>query len=208
MGKTDELWNKLKRPLRKHNSRSSGPLQTPSEEREHDSSPETSQTSPGRARKISPGGASARLSSQTRSTDDHDDLIARVKSSDSYAEPEELWRDAFEQVQLEDRNLVQAYDEILTEETGMKGCDTQAIAQEILKLKRTQVLNRQWRLSWRNKTLEVGKAFDNLANLFIMFKDVGASAATADPVHAALPWAGILLLMIVGNRTRIQRRTS
>ena len=207
MGKRDELWYKFKTSIRKHISRSSGPLRTPSEEREHDSLPGTSQNSPGRARKISPGGASARLLSQTRSTDDHDDLKFWVKWSDSYAQPEELWKDAFEQVLLEDRNLVQAYNEILTQETGMQGYGTQALAQEVLKLKRTQVLNRQWRLSWRNKTLEVGKAFDNLAKLFIMFKDVGASAASADPVHAALPWAGILLLLIVGNRTRVQRRT-
>ena len=207
MGKRDKVWSKVKTSILKPTSRSSGPLQTPSEEREHDSSPGTSQNPPGRARQISPGGASARLSSETRSTDDNDDLISRVKTSDSYAHPEELWKDAFEQVLNEDGNLVQAYNEILAQETGMQGYGTQAIAQEVLKLKRTQVLNRQWRLSWRNKTLEVGKAFDNLAKLCIMFKDVGASAASADPVHAALPWAGILLLLIVGNRTRIQRRT-
>lgn len=67
-----------------------------------------------------------------------------------------------------------------------------------MRLKRTQVLNRQWRLHWRDTIFEMKKAFDSIARLVIMFKDVGSATISADPVHAALPWAGILLLLIVG----------
>ncbi|KAM0796200.1 hypothetical protein BDR22DRAFT_868460 [Usnea florida] len=122
---------------------------------------------------------------------------SRTKSQDSmHIHADDLWGEALGQVSVEDKELVQAYNEILNQAAGVTGNDTQAIAQEVVRLKMTQVLNRQWRLRWRDTTFEVSKVFDSIARLVIMFKDVGSAATSADPVHAALPWAGILLLLI------------
>lgn len=181
---------KLLNPFSKHDRRSSSTIQNPPEGREHGSSPGAFQTSSDVA--------------STRS-------LPHISSTDSQGsleiQPEGLWERAFRQISVEEKELVQAYNEILNQETGMRSNDTQATAQDVVRLKRTQVLNRQWRLRWRNTTLEVSKAFDSIAKLVIMFKDVGSAATSADPVHAALPWAGILLLLIVGTCPKIQRRT-
>ena len=178
LAKTKTILN----PFRKDDRRSSSTTQNPSEQDEHGSSPGTFQ-------------ASSDVAS-TRS-------LPHISPTNSQAslkiQPEALWKSAFEQISVEDGELVQAYNKILNEAIGVQGNDTQAIAREVLSLKRTQVLNRQWRLRWRDKTFEVRKAFENIAKLVIMFKDVGSAATSADPVHAALPWAGILLLLIVGT---------
>ena len=181
MKKSSFSFSRIKQSFHRNRRRPSSSVDAPVEERHHGALSAASQAS---SDDVFP-----RSLSPPRS---------RTKSQASmHIHADDLWEVALRQVSVEDKKLVQAYNEILNQAAGVQGNDIQAMAQEVVRLKRAQVLNRQWRLRWRDTTFEVSKAFDSIARLVIMFKDVGSAATSADPVHAALPWAGILLLLIV-----------
>ena len=110
----------------------------------------------------------------------------------------DLWGLAYQQLCKEKGTLMTAYSHILSDATGVsdvKGIEEQA--QAVLALKREQILQKQWKLQWGNKSIHVRTQIDRIVKFIGVFKDLGSSIAGLDPVHAGLPWAGICFLVSV-----------
>ena len=102
MRKNSFSFSRITQSFRNHRSRSS-PVQTPSEERHHGASSAPSPTSS--------DVAIPRTLSLSSSTDSQDSLDIHT---------DDLWKMAFEQVSVEEKELVQAYNEILNQATGIQ----------------------------------------------------------------------------------------
>ena len=114
----------------------------------------------------------------------------------------DLWGLAYKQLLAEDEPLVRHYEEVLKSAaivTDGLAADIQEQVQALLVLKRKQVLQKQWRLQWGNKSIKVRTQIDRIVKIISAFKDAGSVAANADPFHAGLPWAGICFLLAVST---------
>lgn len=65
--------------------------------------------------------------------------------------------------------------------------------------KKLEVMNeKKWRFDIGGKSVEVRDQVDRIVKIVLVAKDFISSAATIDPVHAGLPWAGVCMLLPVG----------
>jgi len=55
------------------------------------------------------------------------------------------------------------------------------------------------KLKWGDKEIDVQDTADRLLGWIAKFKEVGDIAVQYDPVHAALPWAGVRVILMVGG---------
>jgi len=55
----------------------------------------------------------------------------------------------------------------------------------------------QLKLKWGDKEINVQESADRLVGWITKFKEVGDIAVQHDPVHAALPWAGVRFILLV-----------
>ena len=55
----------------------------------------------------------------------------------------------------------------------------------------------QWKLKWGGKVINVREKAEKLVSWVTKFKEVVDIAVQYDPVHAALPWAGVRFILIV-----------
>lgn len=60
-----------------------------------------------------------------------------------------------------------------------------------------QCISNRWKVSWGGKEIDVRDKAEKLMNWITKFKDVGDIAVQYDPVHAALPWAGVRFILTV-----------
>lgn len=66
--------------------------------------------------------------------------------------------------------------------------------------KKLEVMNnKQWRVKVCGRSVEVREQVDRIVKVVLVAKDFISSAASIDPLHAGLPWAGVCLLLPVGN---------
>ena len=56
---------------------------------------------------------------------------------------------------------------------------------------------KRWTWTFRDQTIKLSDAAENVVRWLDRFKSVGDVAVNADPVHAGLPWAGIRLILQV-----------
>lgn len=115
---------------------------------------------------------------------------------------DDLWGLAYKQLVVEDESLVRGYEMVLGATPiilGDSAADIQEQVQSVLALKRKQILQRQWRLQWGNKSIKVRAQIDSIVKTISAFKEVGSVAANVDPLHAGLPWAGICFLLAVST---------
>ena len=114
----------------------------------------------------------------------------------------DLWGLAYKQLLAEDEPLVRHYEEVL-KTAGIApwelAADIQEQVQAVLVLKRKQVLQKQWRLQWGNKSIKVRTQIDRIVKIIGAFREAGSAAANVDPLHAGLPWAGICFLLTVST---------
>ena len=113
---------------------------------------------------------------------------------------DDLWGLAYKQLLAENEPLVRHYEEVLKTAaiaSGDSAADAQKQIQSVLALKRKQVLQKQWRLQWGNRSIKVRTQIDRIVKIIGAFKDAGSVAANVDPLHAGLPWAGICFLLAV-----------
>ena len=115
---------------------------------------------------------------------------------------DDLWGLAYKQLLVENEPLVRHYEEVLKTAaiaSGDSAADAQKQIQSVLALKRKQVLQKQWRLQWGNKSIKVRAQIDRIVKIIGTFKEAGFMAANVDPLHAGLPWAGICFLLAVST---------
>ena len=72
----------------------------------------------------------------------------------------------------------------------------QSILQAAIQAKEANMANRL-KLKWGGKEIDVQEAADKLVGWITRFKSVGDIAVQYDPVHAALPWAGVRFILLV-----------
>ena len=115
---------------------------------------------------------------------------------------DDFWGLAYKQLLAENEPLVRHYQEVLKAAaiaSDDSTADTQKQIQSVLALKRKQILHKQWRLQWGNKSIRVRTQIDRIIKLISAFKEAGSVAANVDPLHAGLPWAGICFLLAVST---------
>lgn len=115
---------------------------------------------------------------------------------------DDLWGLAYRQLVEEHESLVKGYEEVLRLTPSLydnSPADIQERIQSVLALKRKQILQKQWRLKWGNKSIKVRAQIDSIVKIISAFKDVGNVVANVDPLHAGLPWAGICFLLAVST---------
>ncbi len=115
---------------------------------------------------------------------------------------DDLWGLAYKQLLAENEPLVKQYQKVLKTVAIVSddsAADIQEQIQAVLVLKRKQVLQKQWRLQWGNKSIKVRTQIDRIVKIIGVFKEAGSVAASADPLHAGLPWAGICFLLAVST---------
>ena len=123
----------------------------------------------------------------------------------------DIWGLAYKQLLAENEPLVRHYEEVLKAaaiNSDDSAADIQEQIQSVLVVKRNQVLQKQWRLQWGNKSVKVRTQIDRIVKMINVFKDAGSVVANVDPLHAGLPWAGICFLLAVstsGFRLAIKR---
>jgi hypothetical protein len=71
---------------------------------------------------------------------------------------------------------------------------------------RQECIKRKWRYRRKSgETVIVSDLFNKVISWIDLFKQVGDTAAQYDPVHAALPWAGVrFLLQVCGYYTELE----
>ncbi|RPB27796.1 hypothetical protein L211DRAFT_802387 [Terfezia boudieri ATCC MYA-4762] len=64
---------------------------------------------------------------------------------------------------------------------------------------------KQLKLKWGDKEFDLQETADRLVQWITKFMQVGDIAIQYDPVHAALPWAGVrfILLLVVGQQEKL-----
>lgn len=63
----------------------------------------------------------------------------------------------------------------------------------------------QWKLKWSGKEINVQEKAEKLVGWITKFKEVADIVVQYDPVHAALPWAGIRFILVVCPSLKIQK---
>ena len=114
----------------------------------------------------------------------------------------DLWGLAYKQLLAENEPLIKGYEKALKTAGNVSddsAADIQEQFQAALVLKRKQVLQKQWRLQWGNKSIKVRTQIDRIVKVIGAFKEAGSVASNADPLHAGLPWAGICFLLAVST---------
>ena len=115
---------------------------------------------------------------------------------------DDLWGLAYKQLLAENEPLVRNYEKVLKTAGNVSddsAADIQKQVQAVLGLKRKQVLQKQWKLQWGNKSIKVRTQIDRIVKVIGAFKEAGSVATNVDPFHAGLPWAGICFLLAVST---------
>jgi hypothetical protein len=112
----------------------------------------------------------------------------------------DLWDKAYFRLRDEQKELVETYESILAKNAAIS---------ESLPLKEKMVAvvdngvcvmtNRQWkiRILWQQEPVAVRDVVDKIVKVALKFTDMGSTAASIDPIHAGLPFAGICTLLQV-----------
>ena len=60
-------------------------------------------------------------------------------------------------------------------------------------------ITKRLKLKWGDKEIDVQETADRLVGWVTKFKEIGDIAVQYDPVHAALPWAGVRFILLVSS---------
>ncbi|ERF76446.1 hypothetical protein EPUS_07326 [Endocarpon pusillum Z07020] len=113
--------------------------------------------------------------------------LTRAKPVSQSASPDDLWHEAFNSIPAEDR---QAF--------HVNSANKLGILQEILAItneRRRLCLEKRWKYRRGDKEVIIRDKLEKVTTWIEKFKEVGTVAVQYDPVHTALPWAGVLFLL-------------
>ncbi len=114
----------------------------------------------------------------------------------------DLWENAYDKLSAKKGDLVDSWKLVLAKNAGIKEDlplrekISAVIDRELLKIN-----NRQWkiRIFPMQNAVAVRKLVNKIVHVFEKLKDLGSAAASIDPVHAGIPFAGICVLVPVGD---------
>ncbi|KAJ5727438.1 hypothetical protein N7493_005258 [Penicillium malachiteum] len=121
---------------------------------------------------------------------------------------EGYWKDAYDKLQLEDPKLVESYKKTLLQriaegDESPSGSNDDHILEGFTKGRLQQIEKAQVRLEISEREIIAREQVRRIMNVIISVKDFISTAVSSEP-HAALAWAGILVLMnpIIKSTTR------
>ena len=66
--------------------------------------------------------------------------------------------------------------------------------------KKLEAMNKkQWRVRMCSRSVQIREQVDRIVKVVLVAKDFISSAASMDPLHAGLPWAGVCMLLPVSD---------
>jgi len=143
------------------------------------------------SRQPSPGPV-PRRESQPRSTDEQGNSVQAQRISDEQQGTNDLWSRAYKQLPEEYKKDLDNLDKL---DILQKLFDTAKQAQE-------QNLAKQFKLKWGDKEIDVREKAEGFLACLNKFKEIGDLVMQYDPVHAALPWAGVRFILMVCSPLR------
>ncbi|KAI9774707.1 MAG: hypothetical protein M1839_001668 [Geoglossum umbratile] len=134
------------------------------------------------------------------------DRIPQEKAKSSKS----LWDRAYDGLRTEKRELVEAFEKILMSELDLTislgGGDVSRREKQMSALvnKKLEAMNeKQWRVKACGRSVEIRQKVDRIVKVVLVGKDFISAAASIDPIHAGLPWAGVcMLLTLVVNDSK------
>jgi hypothetical protein len=114
----------------------------------------------------------------------------------------DLWDNAYSRLKREEKELMITYEGILDKNARIpEGLSRKEKMSAVITNELYTITNRQWRVQipWQQKPITVRSLFDKIVRVAVKFKDVASLAASIDPIHAGLPFAGICVLLPVGD---------
>ena len=109
-----------------------------------------------------------------------------------------LWDQAFARLTIRDPELAKKYERVLQDGTDMPASANLGLQMRAVVDKRLGALQAtDWTLKFHGKDVKVRDQVDRIIKVVIAVQDLGNKAATLDPLHAGLPWAGVCLLLPV-----------
>ncbi|KAL8639747.1 MAG: hypothetical protein Q9226_008837, partial [Calogaya cf. arnoldii] len=137
-------------------------------------------------------------------------LAVRGKAADHRSD---LWAQAYETLTNDDPRLVAALEDLLTftpqEPQSSEGrapsaksshddptssralANTEERMSTVIESRLKLMDDRKWQLRMGEHSIEIRQQVDRIIKIVTVAKDFISSAASMDPVHAGLPWAGI-----------------
>ena len=126
-----------------------------------------------------------------------------------------LWSQAYQKLGQDDRKLMEALESLLrshqsdpsSSHSSSDGHQQTAASASSIDFShepqiskfietRLAIMNeRKWRVKLGKHSLEIREQVDRIIKIILVAKDFVSSAASMDPVHAGLPWAGICALL-------------
>jgi uncharacterized protein YicC (UPF0701 family) len=107
-----------------------------------------------------------------------------------------IWKEAYDKLQREEPELVEAFEKDLQKSPSDNNHDSTSLA-EIVQEKIDSIERSRWKVTVASKEVTVRKEILRIVNAVVSVKEAITAAVTTEP-HAALSWAGVLLLLDVG----------
>jgi len=98
-----------------------------------------------------------------------------------------LWAEAVQNLALQDRATLQ------NPEIGRT--DVLEAILQVIEIKKKLCLDKRWTFVKGGKVIVLRDKLDKIVTWVQRFKEVGSTIVQYDPVHAALPWAGVLFIL-------------
>lgn len=124
-------------------------------------------------------------------------------------ELKDLWREAYEELHEEDARLIEAYEDALLQQDDLGShkslaeSNTDTRLRSLVKRRFAEIESSRLKITFAGKEITVREQARRAIDLIISLKPSIAMAVDADP-HAALAWAGIMLLLAPISRTLTQ----
>ncbi|GFF61346.1 hypothetical protein IFM51744_10656 [Aspergillus udagawae] len=118
-----------------------------------------------------------------------------------------LWDQAFERLRHDRHKLVDAYERML--KVGInapEGASHNQKLEEVINQRFEEIKSKQWNVP--GTTIRIREQIDRIVKIVMTIRDVGATVASLDPVHAAPAWAGVCVLLSVSFSDREKAKKS
>lgn len=111
---------------------------------------------------------------------------------------ESLWTRAYNGCREEAPKLVEDYLCLLagTHENSAETSDPTQVA-NVVKKQKEIMEKKQWKLVFWHHEIIIREKIDHIVQAFRIFEGIGSAAASLDPVHAGIPWAGVCAILQV-----------
>ena len=112
----------------------------------------------------------------------------------------DLWKEALENLRAkpETKEVLTRYEAILKSYAKLPAqANTQLRISSIIEDKVKVMEETQWKFQFGEKSIKVSEQVKKIVDAIIVFKDLGSSIASMNPVHAGIPWAGVCILLPV-----------